>query len=532
MKNVLIPYASTGYFTKAVTDYVDGSEKLKPFYNYAPVASAIPEIIKNRKGYPFYREQLSNAMLKQYEPFEQKLSSAAVKSNILRLREAGTYTVVTAHQPNLFLGPLYLVYKIISAINLARQLSATSAGNYFVPVYWMGSEDHDKEELNTIHLFGKTFTWQTDQQGAFGRMKTDSLAPLVEEIKTVLGNSDEALRCSRLLEECYLTEPTVAAATKKILYHFFAADGLVIVDGDDHSLKQLFSSVLRRELNEQFSFPIVTESTRLFSEGYTSQITPRELNLFYLEEGKRNRIVKEGDRWKVLNTAHSFGAEEIEKLVTSYPEKLSPNVVLRPLYQEMILPNIAFIGGGAEITYWMQLKALFMSAGVSFPMLLLRNSAMWMDLANVTRMQKLNFSVETIFKPVDQLTDLFLQQQAGKTISLQEEKRELAEMLERILERAMQLDGSLKGSVEAEKVKMLKSMDALEDKFKRAVKRKEEAALQQIHHLKEKLFPANSLQERHDNFLAYNCKYGPVFFETLKRHFDPLDQRFAVLMEE
>jgi bacillithiol biosynthesis cysteine-adding enzyme BshC len=532
MNKTLVSYASTGFFSKAVTDYIEGSEKLKPFYTYAPQLASFPEIIKNRQQYPFYREELSNALIRQYEPFEQKSSVDAVKANILLLKDADTFTIVTAHQPNLFLGPLYLIYKIISTINLARQLSETIAGYHFVPVYWMGSEDHDKEELNHIHLFGKTFSWNTNQQGAFGRMKTDSLSLLIDEIKEVLGTSEEAVRCIGLLEMSYLKESAIAAATKRLLYHFFGADGLVIVDGDDHALKKLFIPVMKSELYEQFSFPIVNKSTGLFSESYTSQITPREINLFYLDDGIRNRIVKEGDTWNVLNTTHSFTADELQKLLLEQPEKFSPNVVLRPLYQELVLPNIAFIGGGAEITYWMQIKALFLSAGVAFPMLLLRNSAMWIDQANVTRMKKLNFSADIIFKPADKLTDIFLQQQAGQSISLDEERKLLIEMMERTLERAIELDGSLKGAVEAEKVKMLKSMDALEEKLKKSVKRKEEGALQQLHVLKEKLFPANSLQERYDNFIAYYLKYGPGFIDSLKMNFDPMDQRFTLLMEE
>jgi uncharacterized protein YllA (UPF0747 family) len=159
-------------------------------------------------------------------------------------------------------------------------------------VYWMGSEDHDKEELNHIHLFGKTITWNTDQQGAFGRMHTTSLDLLIKDIETVLGDSEDAKRCAELLRSCYLEEETIAAATRKILYHFFAADGLVIVDGDDAALKKIFLPIMEKELREEFSFPIVNSASEAFSKNYASQIAPREINLFYLDENVRQRIVK------------------------------------------------------------------------------------------------------------------------------------------------------------------------------------------------------------------------------------------------
>lgn len=532
MKKATLPYEATGYFSSAVTDYINGSEKLKPFYSYSVAVNSFPSIIEQRKKFPLHREVLHEVLMKQYEPFVNGESNDEVRNNIVRLKDSNTFTVVTAHQPNLFLGPLYLIYKIVSAINLSRQLNTEFPGFHFVPVYWMGSEDHDKEELNNVHIFSKTFTWHTEQEGAFGRMKTKTLAPLIEEIKTLLGSSEEAQRCIKLIEECYLNEDNIAAATKKILYHFFAADGLVIADGDDPALKQLFTPVLKKELMDQFSFPVVKNTSEAFSKNHASQITPREINLFYLDEGIRQRIVREGALWKVLNTSLAFSAEEITSLLQTHPEKFSPNVILRPVYQEFILPNVAFIGGGAEVTYWMQLKELFSVAGVAFPMILLRNSVLWIDGSHHSRMNKLDLSPEEIFLPVAGLVNKFLEKQAGDVILLDTEKAGLKKLMDGIMQRMLLLDASMKGAVEAEAVKMQKSLESMEDKMKRAVKKKEEVSLQQLQTLKEKLFPANGLQERHDNFLPFYMKYGDQFFSALKLHLYPLEQQFTVLLEE
>lgn len=532
MKKSVVPYADTGYFTKAVMDYISGQPALKPFYSYEPEVGAVADIIDNRNKFPLHRIQLHAALMRQYVPFQQSNTHDETAINIERLKDSNTFTVVTAHQPNLFLGPLYLVYKVISAINLSRRLNHDFPGFHFVPVYWMGSEDHDKEELNHIHLFSKRITWTTDQEGAFGRMKTTSLNVVVAEIKAVLGDSEEARGCISMLEECYLQETTIAAATKKILYRFFADDGLVIVDGDDAALKQLFIPVLQQELSDQFSFNAVNKTSAVFAKDYQTQIAPREINLFYLDSDRRQRIVKEQEQWKVLDTGLSFSQEELMSLVEKYPERFSPNVVLRPVYQEMILPNVAFIGGGAEVTYWMQLKAVFAAAGVAFPMLLLRNSVLWVDQGNVLRMNKAGISTSAIFHSTEALIDSYLSAQAGDLISLASEKQRLNEIMQHALQHALQLDASLKGAVEAEMVKMQKSMESLEDKMKKAAKRKEEVSVQQLRTLKEKLFPAGSLQERHDNFLPYYMKYGDQFFSALKKHLDPLEQQFTILAEE
>ncbi|MBK9729959.1 MAG: bacillithiol biosynthesis cysteine-adding enzyme BshC [Chitinophagaceae bacterium] len=532
MKKSVLPYVATGYFSTAVADYIEGNDKLKQFYEYSPQPDSFLQIINRRKEFPLHRETLHGVLSKQYQPFLNNNEPDKVSTNINRLKDSNTFTVVTAHQPNLFLGPLYLVYKIISTINLSRKLSEKFPDFHFVPVYWMGSEDHDKEELNHVQLFSKKITWHTDQEGAFGRMKTESLSGLIEEIKLVLGTSDDAIRCVKLLEDFYLKEQTIAAATKKILYHFFAGDGLVIVDGDDAALKRLFVPVIKKELLEQFSLPVVNESSEAFSENYQSQIMPREINLFYLDDGIRKRIIKEGELWKVLNTTLTFSKDEILKLLETHPQKFSPNVVLRPVYQELVLPNIVFIGGGAEVTYWMQLKSLFDTAGVAYPMLLLRNSVLWIDSGNVSKMKKLNLSGKSIFESSDKLVNQYLAEQTGDLFSLEKEKLELKDLMNSIMHRISQIDAGLKGSVEAEKVKMQKSLESLEDKLRKAAKKKEEVAIQQLQTLKEKLFPANGLQERYENFLPYYMKYGEMFLTELKLHLDVMELQFTILQEE
>ena len=532
MKKALIPYEQTGYFQKVVTDYLQGARELTPFYNLPPNISSFPQMIEQKKSENINREVLSNALMHQHSKFFTEQKTEIVQSNIESLKDANTFTVTTAHQPHLFLGPLYVIYKTISTLLIAKKLNATFPKYRFVPVFWMGSEDHDKEELNQIHLFGKTLLWNTAQQGAFGSMTTSSLRPWESEIKLMLGDSPAAKELSESLDEAYVKEKTIAAATRKFLYHFFADDGLVVVDGNDRELKRLLIPVLEKEITGQFSFDTVSRSNEKFNVYYESQISPREINLFYLDEGLRERIVKEGDQFKVLNTSLAFTQEEMQALIHSSPEKFSPNVILRPVYQEVVLPDVAVIGGGSEVTYWLQLKFLFDELNKPFPIVFLRNSVLWIDKTSASRMEKLQIRAEELFLKADDLINRFIEKQSGDLISLDGEINRIVAAFDDAIQRTMGVDQSLKGAFESEKVRVIKSLEQFEDRLRKAAKRKDETSVQQIKALREKLFPENSLQERYDNFMMLYSRLGRQFPEELMSHLDPFEQKFTVLVEE
>src|SRR5438132_9568937 len=226
MKKALLPYEQTGYFSKVVTDYLSEATALKPFYNLPPEISSFPQIIEQKKSDVIHRAVVSNVLMKQHARIFAEKNLQEVRSNIESLKNENTFTVTTAHQPNLFLGPLYMIYKTVSTILIAKKLNETFPQHHFIPVFWLGSEDHDKEELNHIHLFAKKFVWNTAQQGAFGRMSTSSLRPWLNEIKLKLGDSSAAKELGDALDDAYETEKSIAAATRKFLYHFFSEDGL------------------------------------------------------------------------------------------------------------------------------------------------------------------------------------------------------------------------------------------------------------------------------------------------------------------
>ena len=262
------------------------------------------------------------------------------------------------------------------------------------------------------------------------------------------------------------------------------------------------------------------------SEGYMKG------NLFYLRPQVRERIVRDGDKFRVLNTDYVFSREEIIREMQEHPEHFSPNVVLRPLYQELVLPNLAYIGGGGEIAYWLERKRQFEHFGINFPMLVRRNSVLWIDGNSANRMQKLGLSVPDLFQDTEALIRQYIARHAEGELSLAEEKAALEALFERVAAKAKEVDATLEKAVLAEGAKQTKSLEQLESRIVRAEKQRHETALNQIRSLREKLFPGNGLQERTDNFTTFYTKYGDAFLKVLKSNLDPLDNRFVVIVDK
>jgi bacillithiol biosynthesis cysteine-adding enzyme BshC len=289
---------------------------------------------------------------------------------------------------------------------------------------------------------------------------------------------------------------------------------------------------MREELFHQPSQVLVEQTQKaLEAAGFSGQAHAREVNLFYLHDGKRSRIVKEGEAYHILGTSIHFSATDLENELTQYPERFSPNVVLRPLYQEFILPNLAYIGGGGEIAYWLERKRQFEHFGINFPMLIRRNSVLWVDKGSSQRMDKLGIKAEQLFQDADTLIRHFVDSQTEHELSLSQEIASLNALFEGIRQKAIHVDPTLEKTILAEAAKQVKVLEHLEVRLLRAEKQKHDTAIGQIRHLKEKLFPGHGLQERHDNFISLYQKYGDELFETLKAHLHPLEEGMLVLID-
>ncbi|WP_443944358.1 bacillithiol biosynthesis cysteine-adding enzyme BshC [Pedobacter sp. AW1-32] len=527
MQAKYISYQETGSFSKLVLDYINNKTELHPFYSYRPDMDGLAEAIEKR-NFLGNREVLVNVLHQQY----QKLNvNKSVSKNIDLLADANTYTITTGHQLNLFTGPLYFIYKIVTAINLAIELKIAHPDKNFVPVYWMATEDHDFDEINHVSVDEKNISWIQQTNGATGRLSTKTVAAAVLAYKGYLGISKNGKHIAKLVEQAYLEHDNLADATRFLVNNLFEKYGLVIVNADDHQLKKQFVPIILADITEHNSSKLIEQtSAKLENAGYKSQVNGRDINFFYLKDDLRERLIFENNAYTVNHTDIRFSAEELKQEIEQYPERFSPNVVMRPMYQEVILPNIAYIGGGAEVAYWMQLKANFDFYKVDFPVLLLRNSALLIDERSAQNIYSLGFDLADFFLPVEELKNIWVRKNSTMQLSLADEIRSVNSIFDQIKLNAYKIDKTLSISADTAKQKTDKLLANLEKKLFRAEKRKHKTALIQIENVKKRLFPNGTLQERILNIAPMYVNYGEDFLSSCIENFEPLGGDFTLLL--
>jgi bacillithiol biosynthesis cysteine-adding enzyme BshC len=528
MPSDCISYQSSGYFTPLLVDYLNQKDALKPLYNRFPTLPNFKAQLeeKHRRYNHTYRSILAETLEKQYAGIN---ASALTKQNIAAIWEDTTYTVTTGHQLNLFTGPLYFLYKIVSAINLAKQLKAEYPGYNFVPVYWMATEDHDFEEINYFNFRNKKIKWPRESAGPVGRLSTEGLDAVLEVFSKELGPGTNAQWLKELFEKSYLKHHNLADATRYLANELFAEHGLIIIDADAPELKKLFAPHVKEELLHQTSHHKVAETAELLKD-YNIQVNPREINLFYIEDNLRERIIFQDGVYHINNTNLQFSESEILQLLEEHPERFSPNVIMRPLYQEVILPNLCYIGGGGELAYWLELKSFFDASHIPFPMLLLRNSVLLASQKQSDKLDKLGLTWADMFSSQQELLNKKVQLFSEFKLDFTEQKQHLQEQFAKLNEIATKTDASFTGAVKAQELKQLKGLENLEKRLLKAEKRKHAEQLERITQLQNELFPGQGLQERKANFAEFYLEYDGKLLNELFASLKPLEHEFNVVI--
>ncbi len=518
MQHKLLPFRETHAFSDFFLDYIEQKDSLKPFYHRFPLVENFKaQIEEKKKSFPRHnREVLVQTLQKQYKALTV---SETVRTNIDSLIDEKTFTVTTGHQLNIFTGPLYFIYKIVTVVNACKELKKTHPGYNFVPMYWMASEDHDYEEIKSFRLYGKKYTWTTEEKGAVGRFSTKSFDALLNEIP---GDTS-------LFKEAYLKNKTLADAVRHYVNSLFGKEGVVVIDADDRELKKIFTPVIREDVFESSLASKVESTTRqLQSLGYHTQVHARDINFFYLDHQLRGRIEKKEKDFAVVDSKLHFSKAELETLAETEPERFSPNVILRPLYQEIILPNLAYVGGPSEVVYWLQLKELFGHFHIPFPMLMPRNFALVIDPPTQRKLDKTGLEVSDFFETKNFIFNHWTIKNTHHDLSLGTEIHAMLQLFERIKQRAAAIDPTLAPHTGAKAKKTLDSLNVIEKKLLKAEKRNHTDKLRQIEAVKDALFPGGSLQERTDNFLNF-YQQDPAFIDHLLTSFDAFDFRMNVL---
>ncbi|MBL6444960.1 bacillithiol biosynthesis cysteine-adding enzyme BshC [Fulvivirga sp. 29W222] len=513
-----VDYKDTHQFSSLFLDYIHGKDQLMEFYGEKPEIGSFKKQIATKNFSPENRKILCQTLASQYQNLEL---SEVTRQNLDLLSDSNTFTVTTGHQLNIFTGPLYFIYKIVTVINICKQLKAAHPDKNFVPVYWMASEDHDFDEISYFRLNGKKHHWKTEQKGAVGRFNPKELKGIVDAVP---GMPD-------FFRKAYLKHDTLTDAVRYYVNELFGQYGLIAVDGDSPVLKRMFIPIIEDDVFRNTSNELVEkQSEKLNKLGYKTQIFPRAINFFYMDGELRSRLVKEDGMFKVLDTDLEYTEAEIRDLICNHPERFSPNVVLRPVYEEFVLPNLAYIGGPAEVTYWLQLKSVFDHHNIPFPVVMPRNFALVIPKNISAKWGKTHLAIEDMFLDKDRLHKKAVTKHSSRDIHLNGQMEKILLQFEKIKAQAVKIDPTLAPHVEAQQVKTKRSLENIEKKFVRAEKRHQADMLRQVDAVLEELFPNGSPQERVDNFLNF-YQSDPSFIDQLITYFEPFDFRFNVLID-
>jgi bacillithiol biosynthesis cysteine-adding enzyme BshC len=516
--NLSIPLTQTNLLPELINDYLNNRDEINILYDYSPNYEGISNAIENKKFSDENRSILYNCLLEQHK----NITSEKTLKQIELLKEKHTYTVTTGHQLVIYTGPLFFIYKILHTIKLADELNNKFPDKKFIPIFWMASEDHDLAEIDHLYIFGKKLNWLYEGGGASGRLKTNTLNSLTLELKIICGENINTEKIINIFEKCY-DNYSLSEATRLLIYELFADRGIVVINADEKKFKNLLIPVLKQEIKSSFIKKEV-EHTNLFLQQnkYKIQVNPRAFNFFYLQENYRERIISENHLFYTHDKKYTWTKDELLAQIEQNPEFFSPNVLMRPLFQEIILPNIVYIGGAGEISYWLQLKSMFKTCNLDLPVLLVRNSFMLIDALTQKKIEKTGFNAIDFLKNPEELISEYLDKNNTEAFDLSDEVKIVNAFYNAIKNKSVAIDASLNNYIEAEKNKTEKFLDNLTQKVKRAQKQKHENVLNQIKSIREKLLPDNALAERKENFLTYFINSGDNLFEKIYEQIQPL----------
>jgi bacillithiol biosynthesis cysteine-adding enzyme BshC len=531
MRNYSISLSESNWKNNLLDDYLNGSDFLKSFYQYDSKLDDLSKAIEDRKKFPVQRSLLVNVLLDQNKDF---LGANGLAEKIQLLKSDNTFTITTGHQLGIAGGPLFFIYKIITTIKLAKQLNQQFTNEKFVPVFWMASEDHDFAEIAGVKVFNNKLTWNnSDAAGACGELSTDSLNELIEELKKINGESSNAIELNKILSDCYQTGLTLAAATRKLVYAILGEYGVVVIDANDARLKKAFTEIMRDELLNHTAHQKVNETSERLAEKHHPQVFSREINLFYKDKNLRERIVDFGDNsYQILNTDLVFSRDVLFDMLDKYPERFSPNVVLRPLYQERILPNIAYVGGAGEIAYWLQLKSLFDYYQVFYPMLINRNNALIISEKLLKKASSTGISEVEIFQDEQALIKLVLERTVTDDFSVSSNTETVVNEFDAIIGKAKLIDSTMEKYILSERQKTINALENIEKKMLQAIKKKNENSLNVCKQIAEEVFPNQHPQEREQSFIPFYLKEGKDGIEYLLENFKPLSNEILIVVTD
>lgn len=522
--------SSDGTFSRLFVDYVTDYQKVRQFYGGNPQdANDWRQLLQFVGARNIDRSGLAQILSRQNRDFHCGVKSLA---NIDLLRDDNCVAVVTGQQVGLLTGPLYTIYKAITAVKLADKLSREFSEYRFVPIFWLAGEDHDFEEVSSVSVYDKAgelvhLDYQTEgkeseaNRGAVGEIELD------ESIELVFKSAEEALlptefkpKVLELFKKAYQQGMTFNKAFVHLMNVLLEDSGLIFLNSNDAEIKQLLLPVFRKELAETpKSCQLVIDQSAVLERQYHAQVKPRSINLFLFHEKGRYPIEPHPNGYFLKGTRQHFSKTELDSLLTEKPERFSANVVLRPICQDTLLPTIAYVAGPSELAYFGQYSTLYKEFGLRQPIIYPRASITIVEEKVEKVLTRFSLEPLALFGNIE-----FLKQQVAEQISdlkaddfFAEASHSVKESLDQLKPAIQSIDSTLLPALGHTLEKINTHLNVLKEKTIAAQKRQHEVSLRQLDKAAANLFPSSDFQERQVNILYFLNKYGPEFVRWLFR---------------
>lgn len=459
--------------------------------------------------------------------------SGKTAQNIKKLADKKTLAIVTGQQLGILGGPLYTFYKIITAIKLSQFLSERYDDYNFVPVFWLEGDDHDFNEVRTIKIIDDNNSLVTvgykeeieedDLKQSVGLIKLDnSINDFFTALEKELKETEFKSSLLQQLKNCFQEGRTFKAAFRDLIFNYFDNYGLVIFDPQTDEVKQLLKPIFKKEIND---FRIHTEQlvhvSATLEELYHAQVKVKPVNLFLRVDEGRHSIEPVENEFRLRRKRKSYTQEQLLEVLENEPDKFSPNVLLRPICQDYLLPTAFYIAGPSEIAYFAQLKPLYELYNIVEPIIYPRSSLTILENSIAGSLDKFSIGINDVFVDVENVKKRIINsvEQSSVDEMFSDISNQLENSFDQLKEKLFDLDKTIADSSNRYRDKILGTIAELKSKAEKAQQKKYEVTLRQIDRAAVHLFPNSNLQEREINFVYFVNKYGDEF---LKRIFDEL----------
>ena len=523
--------ADTELVLPIVLDYLNGTDFLKPFYHKSNQLKEYFELINNKNFDDNNRVTLHKVLTEQYKSINlSEDQNPALFENIEKLKLNNTFTITTGHQLCLFGGPLFVTYKILTAVKLCFELQNEYPQYNFVPLLWLASEDHDFEEISNTHLYGKDFKWYKDTHNkSVGSIDLEGLKEDITNISKLIGNNETGLKWIQLINEAYVNHQNLANASVHFYTQLFKELGLIVLNPDKKELKESLISIMKSDILEQVSYKAQIETDKLLSEKYKLQINAREINFFYQHETEGRKLIKyEGDNFSVSGTTLSFNASEIETEILNCPEKFSPNVNLRPVYQEIILPNLAYIGGPAEVAYWLQLKSIFDAHSINYPAVVLRSMNLLIGNQLLEKVEKFGLQISDLIGSELKMTQAYLKKSSQFEFQLSYDL--ILNEFQKLIDASKNLDKDYSKSLLETKLSIKDFFHQKNKDLKKSIENSEATQIEKLIKIRSKIYPKNTFQERMDTLLQHEVNGNRSLIEEILEQISIFEPQMNILI--